>query len=513
MFALEDGLLVRVQNLVTAEEVCRMQLPLEATGLDFRRALSGKTGTSSLLYEILIKSEVATDADPLRRFLADSATEHELTIQVALKDKEAFLKGIRELRQALTEFPHTQFEVPDTHTLLDAAVPMCVRHLAEDDFPELQLESCWILATIVSGSDDNVEAVVNAGAIPLLVQLLGRDAHSEIVDQSLMALSNIAADSAVFREQVQEAGAIQQLVGQVEGGSEMLTSNLAWCLSNICNGAPYALAHVQPLVKILAKCLDMARQNANPDVLDYMLQVTRNLCAFRVHLVVDAGVVPIVIGLLSTQLSTRGLMFALQILAHVSASSDTLAVFDDGFLAHVPDLTRHQKTAVQRDVWCIPSNMMAGPLDQVRRVFSSRPGLIPELLQRTDSDDSIVARQALCALVKLFANIRTGNDRAMFTSLMGVGGLDALLQPLRDRPPIDARFLECVMKELLETTKFLRHESDVAKTLDPAASEWSMEAMQTIRECMMDVDESDSRLWQLKEEIMPLVGDSASESD
>eukprot|EP00929_Paragymnodinium_shiwhaense_P047538 TRINITY_DN24109_c0_g1_i1.p2 TRINITY_DN24109_c0_g1~~TRINITY_DN24109_c0_g1_i1.p2 ORF type:complete len:181 (+),score=30.15 TRINITY_DN24109_c0_g1_i1:59-601(+) len=119
----EDGELeVRVTNLLTSAEVCRTRLAKDATVLEFRRSLSAKTGTPSLLYDILINSELVADSDLLSHFLEEPSTQDVLTIQVVLKDQEDFLKDIRAVRQDLRQYGELKCLgfVADMHKAIDA---------------------------------------------------------------------------------------------------------------------------------------------------------------------------------------------------------------------------------------------------------------------------------------------------------------------------------------------------------------------------------------------------------
>lgn len=70
-------------------------------------------------------------------------------------------------------------------------VPRCVEFLTKAANPEIQFEAAWVLTNIASGSSNQTDVVVKAGAIEPFIELL-RSPHSHIAEQSIWALGNIA---------------------------------------------------------------------------------------------------------------------------------------------------------------------------------------------------------------------------------------------------------------------------------------------------------------------------------
>lgn len=51
-------------------------------------------------------------------------------------------------------------------------IPALLHFMRDDEWPQLQLEACWIITNIASGSNAQCESIVEKGCIPALIKLL-----------------------------------------------------------------------------------------------------------------------------------------------------------------------------------------------------------------------------------------------------------------------------------------------------------------------------------------------------
>jgi len=62
---------------------------------------------------------------------------------------------------------------PPIQTVIDSLlVPYFIEMMKQTFFPQLQLESTWVLTNICSGTTHQCESVIDKGGIPLFIKLL-----------------------------------------------------------------------------------------------------------------------------------------------------------------------------------------------------------------------------------------------------------------------------------------------------------------------------------------------------
>ena len=129
---------------------------------------------------------------------------------------------------------------PIAEVLQAGILPRLKELLADKSRPNIQLEACWALTNIASGSPDQTQAVVESGVVPLFVELLS-SSDVTLQEQAVWAIANIAGDRSEYRDGCISAGtadALASIVVNSLGNSLQMTRLAVWGLSNLCRGKP-----------------------------------------------------------------------------------------------------------------------------------------------------------------------------------------------------------------------------------------------------------------------------------
>ncbi|EFX85528.1 hypothetical protein DAPPUDRAFT_45783 [Daphnia pulex] len=181
-------------------------------------------------------------------------------------------------------------------------VPKLVEFLSRVNNPDLQLESAWALANIASGTSDQIEAVVSAGAVAGFISLLGSP-HPVLVEIAVWTLGNIARNDLELTNHVIEQGIIEPLlifINKPDISDHFSCRSLFLAVSNIFRHLCRYLNPTVPTVRQLLPALFHLIYKNDKYVL---AKACMALCYLTVtndvvQEVVDAGVVPRLVFLL-----------------------------------------------------------------------------------------------------------------------------------------------------------------------------------------------------------------------
>lgn len=114
------------------------------------------------------------------------------------------------------------------------------------------------MTNIASGSSENTNSIVEAGAVPLLINLL-KSSDVRVMEQAVWALGNIAGDGPKLRDLVLCHGIVPILNSLLEKTLEITAQqNIVWTISNLCRGKTpppnfsYLLSSIPLLVGLLS---------------------------------------------------------------------------------------------------------------------------------------------------------------------------------------------------------------------------------------------------------------------
>ncbi|KAH9754244.1 hypothetical protein KPL71_015389 [Citrus sinensis] len=160
------------------------------------------------------------------------------------------------------------------------ALPALAQLIRSND-EEVLTDACWALSYLSDGTNDNVQAVIEAGVCPRLVELLGRSSSS-VLSPALRAVGNIVMGDDFQTQCIINCGALPYLLGLlIHDHEKSITKFACGIISNITAGnkeqiqAVIDAGFIGPLVNLL--------QNAEFDIKEWAARAISNATKVDTH--------------------------------------------------------------------------------------------------------------------------------------------------------------------------------------------------------------------------------------
>ncbi|XP_018396510.1 PREDICTED: importin subunit alpha-like [Cyphomyrmex costatus] len=126
--------------------------------------------------------------------------------------------------------------IPPPFELIKPVLPIFNRLLDSTDRDVLVLDDiCWALSDLTDGSNDKIQAVLEAGIIPKLVEMLTLQELS-ILTPALRTVGNIVTGNDAQTDAVIHAGGLSHLGALLRFPHAKIVKEAAWAISNIMAG-------------------------------------------------------------------------------------------------------------------------------------------------------------------------------------------------------------------------------------------------------------------------------------
>ncbi|CAG8588115.1 13098_t:CDS:2 [Racocetra fulgida] len=178
------------------------------------------------------KAKSVFKAEELRR------RREEQQIEIRRKNREESLAKRRNLNVPASPDSDDESAVAVINAQLQATTKFRKLLSKERNPPIEQVIECaaWALTNIASGSSQQTQVVIDAGAVPIFVELLSSPV-ADVKEQAVWALGNIAGDSPPCRDYVLHEGALRPLLSILNEHHKLsMLRNATWTLSNFCRG-------------------------------------------------------------------------------------------------------------------------------------------------------------------------------------------------------------------------------------------------------------------------------------
>ena len=224
----------------------------------------------------------------------------------------------------------------------------------------------WCLINLTSESDS--KDFISLGILDELLQLLNSN-DEEIVDLSLWCISNIAGDSVECRDIVLETGVFSKILKMIK--RNVVASNAAWCICNLCKGRPYpgdcvisavlkeipmALEHEDKIV-VFHACEAIYYATSNKDC-------SRDLESTWVHKIIellDCG-------------DSEIEFTSLKVMGNLVLKSDEMikVLLDMDLLDKIPHFLERGEINIKKEALLLFSNICAGPVEVFETIISHK---------------------------------------------------------------------------------------------------------------------------------------------
>lgn len=397
-------------------------------------------------------------------------TVEEIVVGLTSPEPEVQLGATQAVRKVLSRERH-----PPIDAMIQAGVvPVLVESLSKDQCPALQFEAAWALTNIASGTAEQTDTVVRAGAVPLFVRLLG-SSHTNVCEQAVWALGNIAGDGPAMRDMVLQTGILKPLLAlaRPEAPAPFLR-NVTWSLSNLCRNKnpPPPFEAIRECLPTLAQLIHHTDREVVSDACWALSYLTDGANEQIEEVVQQPGVISRLVELLGQPVAV--VTPALRALGNVVTGSDvqTQAVLDAGALVPLRSLLRHPKANLQKEAAWAVSNITAGTEHQIQAVVDA--GLIEPLIEVLATGDARSQKEAAWAVT----NLTSGGSLDHVVYALQAGVLPPVCDLLSAQDPKTLLVALDAIRNLLVAGDRLKERERVCLMIEEAGGLDKIEALQ-----------------------------------
>ncbi|RPB29906.1 ARM repeat-containing protein [Terfezia boudieri ATCC MYA-4762] len=195
---------------------------------------------------------IAGDSPSCRDFVLGSGA---LPPLLALLNDSRKLSMLRNATWTLSNFCRGKTPQPDWEAIIPALPVLAKLVYSLDD--EVLIDACWAISYLSDGSNDKIQAVIDAGIPRRLVELLMHNSTS-VQTPALRSVGNIVTGDDVQTQVIINCGALSALLALLGSSKDGIRKEACWTISNITAGNSTQIQAVidaniiPPLIHLLA---------------------------------------------------------------------------------------------------------------------------------------------------------------------------------------------------------------------------------------------------------------------
>ncbi|KAK8209864.1 armadillo-type protein [Phyllosticta capitalensis] len=165
------------------------------------------------------------------------------------------LSMLRNATWTLSNFCRGKTPQPDWQTIAPALPVLAKLIYSLDD--EVLIDACWAISYLSDGSNDKIQAVIEAGIPRRLVELL-MHASTSVQTPALRSVGNIVTGDDIQTQVIINCGALPALLSLLSSTKDGIRKEACWTISNITAGNPTQIQAVidaniiPPLIHLLS---------------------------------------------------------------------------------------------------------------------------------------------------------------------------------------------------------------------------------------------------------------------